>query len=163
MPVVKSSERARQFVPEPVTVNIDPARTDAVVIPLTMPEVTIVAEPPVAIIRSSDDEIPAAHGPVDADVSIDAHVPVHGNVPVDVDSPIDVNGFAAALRLRIRRRRDRDSEPKCGKDGKNEGKFLQHFSASSKMLGRYLFPKPAARLRAACVWQQALGLALSKE
>ena len=110
-----------------------------------MPEVTIVAEPPVAIIRSSDDEIPAAHGPVDADVSIDAHVPVQGNVPVDVDSPVEVHGLAA-LRLRIRRRRDRDSEPKRGKHGKNERKFPQYFSAASKVLARFLFPKPAARL-----------------
>jgi hypothetical protein len=72
-----------------------------------------------------------------------------------------IDGFL--LLLRIRRRRDRDSKPKRGKDGKNEGKFLQHFSASSRVLGRYLFPKPAARLRAAGVSEQAHGLALSEE
>src|SRR5450631_2989069 len=119
MPVVKSSERARQFVPEPVTVNIDPARTDAVVIPLTMPEVTIVTVPHVAVIGSPDDEIAVTvYG------LIDVNVPVDVDTLIDVHGLIDVNGFAAALRLRIRRRRDRDSEPKRGKDGKNEGKFL---------------------------------------
>jgi hypothetical protein len=162
MPVVKFSDWARQDIPEPVTVNIDPARIDAVVIPLAMPEVTVVTKPHVAVIGSPDDEIPAAHGPVDADVSIDAHVPVYGIVPVDVASPVDVHGLAA-LRLRIRRRRDRDSEPKRGKHGKNERKFPQYFSAASKVLARFLFPKPAARLRPARVPEQAHGSALSEE
>ena len=38
-----------------------------------------------------------------------------------------IDGLALLLRLRIRRRRDRDSEPKRGKDGKNEGKVSSAF------------------------------------
>src|ERR1035437_9839823 len=49
MPVVKSSERALQFVPEPFTVDKDPARALAVGVPAVMPTVAAVAEPNVAV------------------------------------------------------------------------------------------------------------------
>src|SRR5664279_60011 len=176
MPVVKSSERAHQFVPEPFVVDIDPALAHAVVIPAAMPIVAVVTEPHAVAVPMPDNEFAATTNPIRADVRADitsliradiragVRAGVHSHVgPVDRSGDVTGRFGALFLLLRIRRRRDRDSEPKRGKDGKNEGKFLQHFSASSRMLGRYLFPKPAARLRAACVSEQALGLALSKE
>jgi hypothetical protein len=170
MPVVKFSERARQFVPEPFAFEIDPARAFAVGIPLVMPEVAVVAVPHAAAVSMPDNEIAAATtNPIRADITklirADNRAGVHSHVGGPVDRSGDVTGRFAALLLllRIRRSRDRDSEPKRGKDGKNEGKFLQHFSASSRVLGRYLFPKPAVGLRVARVPEEAHGLALSQE
>jgi hypothetical protein len=168
MPVVKSSERAYQFVPEPFAVNVDPALALAVSIPAAMPTVAVVTEKRVAAVLMPDDEFAAATtNPIRADITnlirAEIRAGVHSHVgPVD-RSGGDVTGRLGALflLLRIRRRRDRDSEPKRGKNGKNEGKFLQHFCASSMMVGRYLFPKPAAGLRAARIPEPALGLALS--
>src|ERR1017187_7886752 len=161
MPVVKSSERAHQFVPEPFAVDVDPALALAVGIPLVMPKVAVVTEPPVAAVPMPDNEFAAATTNL---IRADIRAGVHSHVG-SVERFGDVTGRFGALLLllRIRRRRDRDSKPKRGKDGKNEGKFLQHFSSSSRVLGRYLFPKPATRLRAADVPEQALSLALSEE
>src|SRR5450759_1743770 len=50
MPVVKSSERTHQFVPEPFAFDVDPALALAVSIPAAMPTVAVVAVPNVAII-----------------------------------------------------------------------------------------------------------------
>jgi hypothetical protein len=177
MPVVKSSERAHQFVPEPFAVDVDPALALAVGIPLVMPKVAVVTEPPVAAVPMPDNEFAAATtnliradiraattNLIRADIRADIRAGVHSHVgPVERFG--DVTGRFGALLLlpRIRWSRDRDSEPKRGKNGKNEGNFLQHFDASSRVLGRYLFPKPAARLRAARVPEQAHGLTLSEE
>jgi hypothetical protein len=173
MPVIKFSERAHQFVPEPFAVNVDPALALAVSIPAAMPTVAVVTEKRAAAVLMPDNEIAAATtNPIRADIRADItnliradnRAGVHSHVGGPVDRSGDVTGrFALLLLLRIRRSRDRDSEPKRGKDGKNEGKFLQHFSASSRVLGRYLFPKPAVGLRAAGVSEQAHGLALSQE
>ncbi|HEX7617445.1 MAG TPA: hypothetical protein VF480_01875 [Verrucomicrobiae bacterium] len=176
MPVVKSSERTHQFVPEPFAFDVDPALALAVSIPAAMPTVAVVAEPHVAINFLTDLEFAGLEIDVlvalqilDLDALVALEI-LDLDVLFDVDVLIGllelrgfIDGLALLLRLRIRRRRDRDSEPKRGKDGKNEGKFLQHFSASSRVLGRYLFPKPAVGLRASGVPEQALGLALSEE
>src|SRR5450759_3708558 len=161
MPVVKSSERAHQFVPEPFAVDVDPALALAVGIPLVMPKVAVVTEPPVAAVPMPDNEFAAATTNL---IRADIRAGVHSHVgPVERFGDVTGRFGALLLLLRIRRSRDRDSEPKRGKNGKNEGNFLQHFDASSRVLGRYLFPKPAARLRAARVPEQAHGLTLSEE
>src|ERR1019366_8587724 len=134
MPVVKSSERTHQFVPEPFAFDVDPALALAVSIPAAMPTVAVVAVPNVAINFLTDLEF--------AILDLDALVALE---ILDLAALFEVgvligllelrgfiDGLALLLRLRIRRRRDRDSEPKRGKDGKNEGKFLQHFSSSSR-------------------------------
>ena len=174
MPVVKSSERTHQFVPEPFAFDVDPALALAVSIPAAMPTVAVVAVPNVAINFLTDLEFAGLEIDVlvalqildlDALVALEI-LDLAALLEVDVlIGLLELRGFIDGflLLLRIRRRRDRDSKPKRGKDGKNEGKFLQHFSSSSRVLGRYLFPKPAARLRAAGVSEQALGLALSEE
>src|ERR1035438_9775876 len=85
-------ERARNDVPEPLAVDIDPARTFAVAVPLAMPAVTIVAEPHVAAIAAPDNEVAVAagHDFVRADVGADADIAIDG--PVDVHVFVDVNG-----------------------------------------------------------------------
>jgi len=176
MPVVKFSERAHQFVPEPFAFDVDPALALAVSIPAVMPTMAAVAEPHVAINFLTDLEFAGLELDVlvaleilDLDALVALKI-LDLAALFEVDVLIGllelrgfIDGFIALWLFRIRRRRDRDSEPKRGKDGKNEGKFLQHFSASSRVLGRYLFPKPATRLRAAGVPKQAHGLALSEK
>src|SRR5450759_1819578 len=56
MPVVKSSERAHQFVPEPFVVDKDPALALAVAIPAAMPTVAVVTEKHVAAVLMPGDE-----------------------------------------------------------------------------------------------------------
>src|SRR6202142_849139 len=85
MPVVKSSERARQFVPEPFVFDIDPARALAVVIPAAMPTVAAVAEPDVAINFLTDLEF------AELDVLLDLNILVDLNVLVDLDVLVDLN------------------------------------------------------------------------
>ena len=149
MPAVKCSERARQLVPEPEAVNIDPARTDAVAIPAAMPEMAAAAVPDVAVIPLADDKIPA-RGPIDVgtiDVgTIDASTIYVGTIDVSASdvsaSDVATNGAGVnastgartlvAMLLRSRRRRGCDSEPKRSQDGKNQGNFLQHVSSSKK-------------------------------
>jgi hypothetical protein len=145
MPVIKFSERAHQFVPEPFAVNVDPALALAVSIPAAMPTVAVVTEKRAAAVLMPDNEIAAATtNPIRADVRADItnliraeiRAGVHSHVgPVDRSGDVTGRFGALLLLLRIRRRRDRDSEPKRGKDGKNEGNFLQHFSASSNTNG----------------------------
>src|SRR5450759_5331865 len=126
MPVVKSSERAHQFVPEPFVVDKDPALALAVSIPAAMPTVAVVTEKRVAAVLMPDEEFAAATtNPIRADVRADItnliraeiRAGVHSHVGT-VDRSGDVTGRFGAflLLLRIRRRRDRDSKPKRGKD-----------------------------------------------
>src|SRR5664279_334472 len=71
MPVVKSSERAHQFVPEPFVVDIDPALAHAVVIPAAMPIVAVVTEPHAVAVPMPDNEFAATTNPIRADVRAD--------------------------------------------------------------------------------------------
>src|SRR5665647_3793119 len=71
MPVVKSSERAHQFVPEPFAFDVDPALALAVAIPAAMPTVAVVTEKHVAAVLMPDDEFAAATNPIRADVRAD--------------------------------------------------------------------------------------------
>src|ERR1035437_6461514 len=132
MPVVKSSERALQFVPEPFAVDKDPARALAVGVPAVMPTVAAVAEPNVAVNFLTDLEFAGLNlGALGALEILDLAALLEVDVLIGL---LELRGFIDGflLLLRSRRRRDRDSKPKRGKDGKNEGKFLQHFSASSR-------------------------------
>jgi len=120
MPALEILWRASHNVPEPVAVNIDPAWTDAVVVPGAMPKVAPMTVPNVAIIGPSDDVSPVdVNGSVDVDSSINVDSSVDVNRSVDVGAPIDVPAPVALLRVCRRC----DSDPKRGKDGKNDGSF----------------------------------------
>ena len=89
-----------------------------------MPIVAATAVPNVAIVCSSDDVV-AATAPVNVDVPIDVNVPVDVDVPIDVNVPVDVN-IPVDVDVLIDLRsvcRCCDSEPKRGKDRKNDRNF----------------------------------------
>src|ERR1019366_8010476 len=117
MPVVKASERALQFVPEPFAVDKDPARALAVGVPAVMPTVAAVAEPNVAVNFLTDLEFAGLN--LGALEILDLAALLEVDVLIGL---LELRGFIDGflLLLRIRRRRDRDSKPKRGKDGKNE-------------------------------------------
>ena len=117
MPVVSVS-RASHDVPEPVAVNVDPARANAVSIPSAMPKVAAMAVPNVAIVCSSDDVV-AVNAPVNVDVPIDVNVPVDVDVSIDVNVLVDVDVLIDWLSVC----RCCDSEPKRRKDRKNDENF----------------------------------------
>ena len=129
MPVVKSSERTHQFVPEPFAFDVDPALALAVSIPAAMPTVAVVAVPNVAINFLTDLEFAGLNlGALGALEILDLAALFEVDVLIGLlELRGFIDGLALLLRLRIRRRRDRDSEPKRGKDGKNEGKVSSAF------------------------------------
>src|SRR5579864_1163089 len=102
-------------IPEPLALNVHPARADAVGIPGAVPEVTVVAIPDTAVVVPPDNKVAVAD-PIDAHVAVDVDVPVDMNVAVDVDVAIDVDGLVdvdvLVDRLGVGRRRSRECESK---------------------------------------------------
>src|ERR1022692_1226079 len=96
MPVVKCSERAHQFVPEPFVVDIDPALAHAVVIPAAMPIVAVVTEPHAVAVPMPDNEFAAATtNPIRADVRADITNLIRADIRAGVHShvgPVDRSG-----------------------------------------------------------------------
>jgi hypothetical protein len=115
------SGRASRDVPEPQSVNFNPARADAICIPMATPTVANRAVPNVAIISSSNDEFLV-------DVNVLPHVDVllHVNILLHVD----VLGHVSVLMDWFSIYRCRDCEPQRGKDGKNDENFSYHVAFS---------------------------------
>lgn len=84
-------------VPEPQSVNVDPAGADTVCVPAAMPPVAILAVPIMTIVCFANDVIPV-RGSIDVDVLFDVNTSVHVDILVDIlidaNVSVRVSGFA---------------------------------------------------------------------
>ena len=116
MPVLDVSGRTSRDIPEPQTVNVDPARANAIGIPNATPPVAVLAIPNVAIIFFPNNKLF-----VGVDILVDIYVLLDGYASVDGYVLVDVGVLIAFVLLRVCR--SGDSEPKPSKDGKDNGNF----------------------------------------
>jgi hypothetical protein len=98
MPVLDVSGRTSRDIPEPQTVNVDPARANAIGIPNATPPVAVLSIPNVAVIFFPNNKLfVGVDILVDIYVLLDGYAPVDGYVLVDVGVlPLSCFAFAGA-------------------------------------------------------------------